>query len=110
MLKTPPYDVLVVASEAATIRLITSYFKSKGYTCKGVDSGAKALIELNLYSPKVILLDESRDCSIFELFKNIKSIETIKNVPIYFLKSKTEKKKAVRNSSYDEDVVNFIRF
>ncbi|MHA1391614.1 MAG: histidine kinase dimerization/phospho-acceptor domain-containing protein, partial [Promethearchaeota archaeon] len=30
------YDILLIEDDLATIRLLTSYFESKGYSCKGV--------------------------------------------------------------------------
>ncbi|MBY8988496.1 MAG: hypothetical protein KGD61_08575, partial [Candidatus Lokiarchaeota archaeon] len=47
------YDVLLIEDDLATIRLITSYFDSKGYKCKGVVSGSKGLEELGNSVPKL---------------------------------------------------------
>jgi CheY-like chemotaxis protein len=51
------YDFLLIEDDLATIRLLTSYFKSKGFTSKGVSSGKDGLEELERVVPKVILLD-----------------------------------------------------
>lgn len=51
------YDFLIIEQDLATIRLITSYFESKGFTSKGVISGRNGLEELEKGLPKVILLD-----------------------------------------------------
>ncbi|GAG79984.1 unnamed protein product, partial [marine sediment metagenome] len=36
----PEHEVLLIEDDLATIRLIKSYFESKGYKCKGVVSGS----------------------------------------------------------------------
>ncbi|MFW9894555.1 MAG: histidine kinase dimerization/phospho-acceptor domain-containing protein, partial [Candidatus Thorarchaeota archaeon] len=53
----PEHEVLLIEDDLATIRLIKSYFESKGYKCKGVVSGSKGLEELGNSIPSLILLD-----------------------------------------------------
>lgn len=80
------YDVLLVEDDLATIRLITSYFDSKGYKCKGVVSGSKGLEELGHAIPKLILLDIILpDLSGYDICKTIKSDKEWSNIPLYFL-------------------------
>lgn len=80
------YDILLIEDDLATIRLITSYFESKGYACKGVVSGSKGLEELGRAQPKVILLDIILpDLSGYDICKTIKSDKEFKKIPIYFL-------------------------
>jgi len=80
------YDILLIEDDLATIRLITSYFESKGYICKGFVSGATGLEELGRTQPKVILLDIILpDLSGFDICKTIKSDEELRNIPIFFL-------------------------
>ena len=80
------YDVLLIEDDLATIRLITSYFKSKGFKCKGVVSGSKGLEELGNTIPKLILLDIILpDLSGYDICKTIKSDKELTNIPIYFL-------------------------
>ncbi|MFX1256469.1 MAG: response regulator [Promethearchaeota archaeon] len=80
------YDILLIEDDLPTIRLITSYFESKGYICKGVISGSKGLEELKRSTPKLILLDIILpDLSGYDLCKIIKSDKKFKNIPIYFL-------------------------
>ena len=80
------YDVLLIEDDLATIRLITSYFDSKGYKCKGVVSGSKGLEELGYAIPKLILLDIILpDLSGYDICKTIKSDKEWSNIPLYFL-------------------------
>jgi len=80
------YDILLIEDNLATIRLITSYFESKGYTCKGFVSGSTGLEELGRTQLKVILLDIILpDLSGFDICKTIKSDREHRNIPIFFL-------------------------
>ncbi|MBD3194630.1 MAG: response regulator [Candidatus Lokiarchaeota archaeon] len=80
------YDILLIEDDLATIRLITSYFESKGYICKGVVSGSKGLEELRNSRPKLILLDIILpDLSGYDICKTIKGDEDFKSIPVYFL-------------------------
>ncbi|MFW9968713.1 MAG: response regulator, partial [Candidatus Odinarchaeota archaeon] len=80
------YDVLLIEDDLATIRLITSYFDSKGYKCKGVVSGSKGLEELGNTIPKVILLDIILpDLSGYDICKTIKSDKEWSDIPLFFL-------------------------
>jgi len=80
------YDVLLIEDDLATIRLITSYFDSKGYKCKGVVSGSKGLEELGNSVPKLILLDIILpDLSGYDICKTIKSDKEWSSIPVYFL-------------------------
>jgi CheY-like chemotaxis protein len=83
---TLQYDILLIEDDLATIRLLTSYFESKGYICKGVVSGTKGIEELRAGIPKLILLDIILpDISGYEICKMIKEHESYKGVPIYLL-------------------------
>lgn len=80
------YDILLIEDDLATIRLITSYFKSKGYIYKGVVSGSKGLEELKNSTPKLILLDIILpDINGYDICKTIKSDDQYKDIPVYFL-------------------------
>ncbi|MFX1390792.1 MAG: response regulator [Promethearchaeota archaeon] len=82
----PPYDILLIEDDLATIRLLTSYFESKGYKCKGVVSGTKGLDEIRGGVPKLILLDIILpDISGYEICKMIKDHEKYKEIPVYLL-------------------------
>ena len=80
------YDILLIEDDLATIRLLTSYFESKGYICKGVVSGTKGLEELRGGIPRLILLDiVLPDISGYEICKMIKNDKRYQDVPIYLL-------------------------
>ncbi len=80
------YDILLIEDDLATIRLLTSYFESKGFKCKGVVSGTKGLEELRGGIPKLILLDIILpDISGYEICKMIKDHKKYKDLPIYLL-------------------------
>ncbi|MFX1256470.1 MAG: response regulator [Promethearchaeota archaeon] len=84
--QTTNYDILLIEDDVATIRLITSYFESKGYICKGVVSGLKGIEELKNGSPKLILLDIILpDLSGYDICKTIKSDKEFQSTPVYFL-------------------------
>jgi len=80
------YDILLIEDDLSTIRLLTAYFESKGYSCHGVVTGSKGLEELGRTSPKVILLDIILpDLHGFDIYKKIRSDKKCKKIPIYFL-------------------------
>jgi len=82
----PQYDILLIEDDLATIRLLTSYFESKGYKCKGVISGTKGIEEIRGGIPKLILLDIILpDISGYEICKMIKEHEKYQTIPIYLL-------------------------
>ena len=79
-------DVLLIDEDRATVKVITRYLESKGYSCKGVVSGARGLEELKRNMPNVILLDVYLpDGSGFEVCKKIKSGEVCEEIPILYL-------------------------
>jgi len=80
------YDILLIERDLATIRFLRGYFESEGVTCKGVITGTKGLEELVINRPKVVLLDIILpDISGYDICKNIKSIQKLKNIPVFFL-------------------------
>jgi CheY-like chemotaxis protein len=86
------YDILLIEDDLATIRLVKSYFKSKGYICKGVVSGSKGLEELRENEPKIILLDIILpDLTGYNICKKIKKDKDLKEVPLYFLTAISKK-------------------
>ncbi|MEE9377428.1 MAG: response regulator [Candidatus Lokiarchaeia archaeon] len=99
----PQYDILLIEDDLATIRLLTSYFESKGCKCKGVVSGTKGIEELRGGIPKLILLDVILpDISGYEICKMIKDHKVYKDIPVYLLTaipgSEVEKKMGETNA------------
>ncbi|MFX0057055.1 MAG: response regulator [Candidatus Hodarchaeota archaeon] len=85
-IESSQYDILLIEDDLATIRLLTSYFESKGYSCQGFVSGSKGLEELRNNNPKIILLDIILpDYNGYEICKMIKSDSRTKNIPVFLL-------------------------
>ena len=84
--RTAEYDILLIEDDLSTIELVTNFFEAKGFTCKGVITGAKGLEELNFNAPKLILLDIILpDVSGFTICKKIKTNEKFKDIPLIYL-------------------------
>ena len=83
---TAEYDILLIEDDLSTIELVSNFFEAKGYTSKGVITGAKGLEELNFNTPKLILLDILLpDVSGFTICKKIKTNEKLKDIPLIYL-------------------------
>ncbi len=83
---TAEYDILLIEDDLSTIELVSNFFEAKGYTSKGVITGAKGLEELNFNIPKLILLDILLpDVSGFTICKKIKTNEKLKDIPLIYL-------------------------
>ncbi len=111
--ESTPYDILLIEDDLATIRLITSYFESKHYICKGVVSGTKGLEELRRAVPKVILLDIILpDLSGYDICQTIKTDNTYKKIPVYFLTaiSASEIKKRLNETLADGYILKPFNF
>ncbi|MFX0031138.1 MAG: response regulator [Candidatus Hodarchaeota archaeon] len=107
------YDILLIEDDLATIRLITSYFDSKGYLCKGVVSGSKGLEELGRAKPKLILLDIILpDLSGYDICKTIKSDKEFKKIPTFFLTaiSGSEVEKHLKETKADGYILKPFNF
>ncbi len=79
-------DILLIEDDLATIRLLRSYFQSKGISLKGVVSGSKAIEVLKQTRPSVILLDIILpDLSGYDICKTIKMDKRYKDIPVYYL-------------------------
>ncbi|MFX1593458.1 MAG: response regulator [Promethearchaeota archaeon] len=84
--KLSQYDILLIEDNLSTIDLLKNYFESKGYSFKGVLTGLKGIEELNMNTPKLILLDIILpDISGYDICKNIKSHENLKKIPVFYL-------------------------
>lgn len=111
--ESTPYDILLIEDDLATIRLITSYFESKHYICKGVVSGTKGLEELRRVVPKVILLDIILpDLSGYDICQTIKTDIAYKKIPVYFLTaiSASEIKKRLNETLADGYILKPFNF
>lgn len=89
------YDLLLIEDDPSTIKLLITFFESRGYICRGVISGTKGIEELKVNLPKLILLDIILpDINGYDVCKIIKS--EFKDIPVFFLtaipSSEVEKK------------------
>ena len=77
---------MLIEDDISTIKLLTTFFESKGYRCKGIISASKAMEELKRNKPKLILLDIILpDINGYDLCKMLCSDEDLKDIPIFFL-------------------------
>ena len=109
----PQYDILLIEDDLATIRLLTSYFESKGYKCNGVVSGSKGLEELRSGVPKLILLDIILpDISGYEICKMIKDHQKFKEIPVFLLTAipGSEVQKKMSETKADGYILNSFDF
>lgn len=91
------YDFLIIEDDVATIRLITAYFESNGFKCKGVTSGIKSLTELKRAKPKVILLDVTLpDLDWYDVAKQIKANNLVKDIPLFLFGETTKANMTVK--------------
>ncbi len=85
-MESSKYDILLIEDDLATIRLLTSYFDSKGFSCKGVVSGTKGLQELANNPCKLVLLDIILpDYSGYDICKKIKANKNLKDIQVFLL-------------------------
>lgn len=85
-IKQSEIDVILIEDDLPTIRLITTYLKSKGLECKGVTTANKGIQLLKKISPKLILLDIILpDINGYDLCKRIKSDKNLKDIPVIFI-------------------------
>ncbi|MFX1568572.1 MAG: response regulator [Promethearchaeota archaeon] len=80
------YDILLVEDNIETVKFLTHYFKTNGYSCKGIMRGIQALKELKTIKPKLILLDIILpDISGYEVIKTVRYEYLYRDIPIFFL-------------------------
>lgn len=80
------YDILLIDDDSTTIHLLTKWFASKGYSCKGVESGDEGIQKLRNNGPKIVLLDiKLPGINGYEICKIIKSDNDLKHVPVFLL-------------------------
>lgn len=98
------YDLLLIEDDPSTIKLLTTFFESKGYSSRGVISGSKGIEELKANLPKLILLDIILpDINGYDVCKIIKSDENLKDIPVFFLTAipSSEVEKNIKHAGAD---------
>jgi CheY-like chemotaxis protein len=84
--ETTSYDVLIIEDDTSTIMVLTDFFDIKGFSSIGVTSGTKGLEELKRSAPSLILLDIILpDISGYEICKQIKLNNKLKDIPIFYI-------------------------
>ncbi len=84
-------DVLIIEDDPSTIALLKDFFEMKGYKCKGLNSGQKALQVLESVFPKLILIDIILpDIKGYEVCKRIRENSKMKNVKLIYITAKSE--------------------
>ncbi len=83
------YEILIVDDDESTINLLLNYFQSRGYRCQETFLGNEVFEFLEIYIPKLILLDILLpDRSGYEICKTLKFDEKYKkckDIPIYYV-------------------------
>lgn len=86
LLTPTPCDVLLIEDDPSTVNLLKNYFESKNYSFKSAMTGIQGIDELNLITPRLILLDIILpDISGYNICKDIKSHEKYKSIPVFYL-------------------------
>jgi CheY-like chemotaxis protein len=80
------YDILLIEDSLSTVELLKKYFESKGYSFKGVLTGLRGIEELNMNTPKLVLLDIILpDISGYNICQDIKSNKNLKEIPVFYI-------------------------
>lgn len=78
-------DVLLIEDYPPTVRFFEAIFKIKGYSYKTATTGQGGLNELKASIPKVVLLDVMLpDIDGYEVCKQIKKNNNLKNIPVFY--------------------------
>lgn len=98
------YDILIVDDDHYTIKILSDFFEHNNYKCESVKDGRSTLEFLEMYSPKLILLDIILpDMSGYDICKELKSKKKFKHIPIYYITAipLSEVKKHVKTTGAD---------
>lgn len=88
--KTKP-NILIVDDVPASLELLTSILRERGYEPRPVLSGRLALMAAQAEPPDLILLDINMpDMNGFEIFERMKTENGLKDIPVIFITALTE--------------------
>ncbi len=80
------YDILLVDDDVSTNKVLLDFFQIKGFTCKDVVSGSETFKELEVYRPKLILLDILLpDVNGYEICRKIKLDDRYKDIYVFYI-------------------------
>lgn len=86
------YDILIVEDDSEFLDVLQILFDIKGFKIKAVNSGNKGLEWLKHHKPKLILLDILLpDVDGYEVCKEIRKREELKEIPIYYMTAVPER-------------------
>src|SRR5262245_41246220 len=90
-------QILVVDDTPANIQILIGILKEKGYQLSVATNGIEALKVLERIRPDLILLDVMMpEMDGFETCRQIKNSDTLREIPIIFLTSKTDTEDIVK--------------
>ena len=81
-IKTADYDILIIEDDPSTIDLLTRFYKSKGNTVKGIQTGSNGLDELKLKIEKG--LEKKHLLKTISLWKGV-NWSLIVSIPIWLI-------------------------
>ncbi|MGA2974609.1 MAG: hybrid sensor histidine kinase/response regulator [Spirochaetia bacterium] len=87
----PPANILIVDDTPANLHVLTEMLASAGYRARPTPSGALALRAAQTEQPDLVLLDiRMPEMDGYEVCRRLKTIESLKAVPVIFLSALTD--------------------
>jgi two-component system, cell cycle sensor histidine kinase and response regulator CckA len=84
-------SILLIDDEADSLSLLKGILAAEGYRVRSADSGRLALASLAGWLPELILLDiRMPGMNGFEVYRRLRAIERLKNVPVMFISAASE--------------------
>lgn len=84
-------DILIIDDTPANLQLLTSILHERGYGVRAVVDGAMGLIAAKTLLPDLILLDiKMPGLNGYEVCKQLKATEVLRNIPVIFISSADE--------------------
>lgn len=91
MVATTPHTIIYIEDDQGMIDLLSMFLNSREYKITGVTSGKKGLDLVQQNPPDLILLDLMiPDMDGWEIYQNLKSVETTKNIPVIIITAKAQ--------------------
>ena len=84
-------SILLIDDEADSLSLLKGILAAEGYRVRSADSGRLALASVAGWLPELILLDiRMPGMNGFEVYRRLRAIERLKNVPVMFISAASE--------------------
>lgn len=95
-----PPDILIVDDSPSTLQLLAELFKGRGFTIRAALSGRLALQTIRTAPPDLVLLDVNMpDISGYEICRQMKSNDALKDIPVIFVSGLTSSSDLVKGFS-----------